>query len=41
MMKDLEQMLEAFDEIAPYALLFESAMLIAGSVWLTLALRAL
>ena len=41
MMEDLEELLEAFDAMAPYALALECIMLIVGSVWLTLALRAL
>ena len=41
MIEDLKELLEAFDTMAPFALAFECIMLIAGSVWLTLALRAL
>lgn len=36
-----EELLETFDELAPMALAIESAMLLAGAAWLTLALRAL
>ena len=36
-----EEFFEAFDQLAVFALVFESAMLLAGAAWLTLALRAL
>ena len=36
-----EELFEAFDQLAGFALVFESAMLLIGSVWLTMALRAL
>lgn len=36
-----EELFEAFDQLAVFALVFESVMLLAGSIWLTLALRAL
>ena len=36
-----EEFFEAFDSMAPAILFMESAMLLIGSVWLTMALRAL
>lgn len=36
-----EELFEAFDRLAVFALVFESVMLLAGAAWLTLALRAL
>ena len=36
-----EELFEAFDQFAVFALVFESVMLLGGAVWLTLALRAL
>ena len=36
-----EELFEAFDQLAVFALVFESVMLLSGAVWLTLALRAL
>lgn len=36
-----EEFMTALDDLAPMALALESAMLLGGAVWLTLALRAL
>ena len=36
-----EELFEAFDQLAGFALVFESVMLLGGAVWLALALRAL
>lgn len=36
-----EEFMEALDDLAPMALALESAMLLGGAAWLTLALRAL
>lgn len=36
-----EELFEAFDQLAVFALALESVMLLGGAVWLTLALRAL
>ena len=36
-----EEIFEAFDQLAVFALIFESIVLLGGAVWLMLALRAL
>lgn len=36
-----EEFFEALDQLAVFALIFESIVLLGGAVWLTLALRAL
>lgn len=36
-----EEFMAALDDMAPMALALESAMLLGGAAWLTLALRAL
>lgn len=41
MKQDFETMLQAFDDLKEFAFVFLSVMLIGGSIWLTLALRAL